>query len=208
MFAIGRPRWISSSCGRTWASADQIVVAIALTRIPGPSGLIYAVDLVGAALGSLLVLPVLTAFDVSSASLFCGAVAACSAACFHRYSDTGRQTLNVWLAAGLTCLAVANSLSPEGLRVIYSKGQTVKPESVIAEFWSIHGRVVVMPMETGRPWFWGAGLGAFKYQVVKLSVGIEESRDVGLSPINRLCQPIVYSPQAAEAAGSALSKAQ
>ena len=82
-----------------------VLIAVALTRIPGPAGATYAVDLAGAALGSLLVLPLLYTFDISSAAILCGAIAALSAACFLRLTG-GRA----WL--GGTALAARSRRRP------------------------------------------------------------------------------------------------
>ena len=137
-----------------------VVVAIALTRIPGPTGLIYAVDLIGAALGSLMVLPVLNSLDVSSATLFAGAVAAAAAVLFHRMSGSSRT---LPLAAGVLCLLAAaqwNHVSPNGLRVGYAKDRVIQREDVHSEFWSLHGRVVIHKKIMDAPWYWGKGAGS------------------------------------------------
>jgi hypothetical protein len=98
-----------------------IVVALALTRIPGPSGLVYAVDLAGAALGSLLVLPLLRFQDVSSAALVCAAIAAAGAACFQVFARQ-RAFVAMLVASALLAGSALNHLSPDGLRVVYAKG--------------------------------------------------------------------------------------
>lgn len=63
-----------------------IVVTIALTRTNGEIGKLYAADLVGAALGCLLVVPLLGATNISSVAFAAGAVAATATYCFHRYA--------------------------------------------------------------------------------------------------------------------------
>ena len=52
-----------------------IVVALMLTRVPGKIGLTYAADMVGAALGSILVIPLLHWANIASATFFVAALA-------------------------------------------------------------------------------------------------------------------------------------
>src|SRR5689334_1281551 len=49
-----------------------VLVSLALTRIPGRIGVVYSVDLIGAALGSLLTLWLLEHFDITSAMFLTG----------------------------------------------------------------------------------------------------------------------------------------
>ncbi|MCH2173913.1 hypothetical protein MK489_24295 [Myxococcota bacterium] len=149
-----------------------ILVAIALTRIPGPSGRIYAVDLAGAALGCLLVVPTLEILDLSSSALACGAVAAVAAACFHRFA--GQPHERRWLAVAVA-LAIASGLNSGtlmGLQPVYSKGK-MPPSPPVDSFWSIHGRVTVWYPSTGKPAYWGAGRGSENYRVVTIPTHID-----------------------------------
>ena len=59
-----------------------MAISLALTRSPWPVGIVYGVDLVGAATGCLLVLGLLTWMDGVSALLAVGAIGAAAAACF------------------------------------------------------------------------------------------------------------------------------
>lgn len=150
-----------------------VVVAIALTRIPGPSGLIYAADLIGAALGSLLVLALLRAFDVSSAALLCGAIAAAGALCFRRFAGSGLGWGPIALAVLLAAGAVANTQTLDGLRVGFSKGEKVDRSQVIHERWTVHGQVVAKQAFKGVPFYWGPGHGAWGYEVEHVGLTID-----------------------------------
>jgi SAM-dependent methyltransferase len=150
-----------------------VVVAIALTRIPGPPGLVYAVDLLGAAAGAILILPLLENLDISSTAIICGAIAAAAAALFARFSGTPHTVGMALLAASLVAAALANSASPEGLRVVHSKGRYLPRERVVSEAWSIHGRVLTMKEKTGSPSYWGAGRGVEKYVVDFIPMDID-----------------------------------
>src|ERR1700674_5125476 len=59
-----------------------VVVSLALTRSPFPTGQVYGVDLLGAALGCLAVLAILKVLDGPTAVIMSGAVCALSALAF------------------------------------------------------------------------------------------------------------------------------
>ncbi len=143
-----------------------IVVAVALTRIPGPPGRIYAVDLLGAAVGSVAVLPLLALGNISSAALACGAAAALGAAAFRRFAGERKPVGMAVLAVLLLALAWLNSTTPSGLRILYSKGNEVDPGRVSSEHWTVHGQVMVMAdRDNVRPSYWGPGRGARQFRV-------------------------------------------
>lgn len=158
-----------------------VIVSIALTRIPGRIGLVYFADLLGASLGSLLVLPLLRWGNVSSAVLATGAIAALGAASLRCSLSRARATRQFSLAALLVALAVANSASPYGLRVVYPKGQVALSASVAHEFWSIHGQVVAEHPSRGTPPFWGPGKGASEYQVDRIAMWIDGAAGTGMA---------------------------
>ena len=59
-----------------------MAISLALTRSPWPVGIVYGVDLLGAASGCLVVLALLTWMDGVSALIAVGAIGAVAAACF------------------------------------------------------------------------------------------------------------------------------
>lgn len=59
-----------------------MAISLALTRSPWPVGLVYGVDLIGAATGCLLALALMSWLDAVSALFAVGAVAAVAAFCF------------------------------------------------------------------------------------------------------------------------------
>jgi len=150
-----------------------VLVAICLTRIPGRSGLVYGIDLVGAAMGSLLVIPVLKAFDISSANLICGALAACGAALFHRGSAKGRPVRIAALAVLLVAAAGVNTRVPEGFRVVFPKGFKTTGDVMTGEAWTIHGRVVTKKESTGAPQYWGPGKGWKRFRAKTIPMDID-----------------------------------
>jgi SAM-dependent methyltransferase len=150
-----------------------VVVAVALTRVPGPSGLVYAVDLAGAALGSLLVLPLLRFLDVSSAALVCAAVAAGGAACFRVFGREGHVVATLFAACLLLVSAFVNHLSPEGMRVVYAKGARVPRSEIAAEHWTIHGQIVAFASQPRPPYYWGAGRRTPRHEVELMDIKVD-----------------------------------
>ena len=146
-----------------------VVVTIALTQVPGNSGLIYAVDLIGAALGSLACLALLSVLDISSATI-ASTVVTVLAILFFQRAKTGRSDLRwVALAAALTVGAFVNSQLTGGLRVFYPKGNEVAYSDQTIEYWTIHGQILLSPAEERvGPFYWGAGAGAPVIEGMKL----------------------------------------
>jgi SAM-dependent methyltransferase len=158
-----------------------IVVALALTRVPGPIGLVYAADLGGAALGTLLVLPLLEATDASTAVLACGVLAALGALCF-ALEPAVRWVR--WPTIGLfalLALTLANAGREDRLRMWFVKGRQIDWSRVVEERWSPHAQVLVLgPVAPGYP-FWAGGHGAPSAGGERLSVVIDGGAATGLT---------------------------
>ena len=100
-----------------------IIVAAAVTRSPFPVGKVYAVDLLGAALGAPLVPLLLGVLDGGSAILALAVVVALAAAAFAWSAGQSRSVLRssaVALVLGL--LTIANSSTDRGLVPLWVKG--------------------------------------------------------------------------------------
>ncbi len=167
--------------------ASGVLVAIALTRIKGSSGLIYAVDLIGAALGSLVFIPLIQNTDISSAALVTAAIAAAGAVCFHVYAATGQWRRILSLALLLCIAAYVNGLSRSGLRVAYQKGMAL-PEVLVpkiaAEYWTVHGQVTVREAAIGPLQYWAKGNGAPEVNVSGMSMTIDGYAGTGMTQWN------------------------
>ncbi|MFP6639850.1 MAG: hypothetical protein VCC04_06385, partial [Myxococcota bacterium] len=151
-----------------------IVVAIALTRIPGPTGLIYAVDLVGAAAGSVAVLALFQLGNIASAMFVVGALTACAAACFHRYAKTGRALRQIGLSVLLVTAGGLNLASdPDTFRAYYMKGQLRNAESIDYEYWTIHGLVTADVPRMGSPFYWAKSADAKRSRAVSRRMQID-----------------------------------
>ena len=118
-----------------------VAITLALTRCGGSIGRLYAFDLIGAAAGCMLVVPLLEQTNISSAIFLAAAGAAIAAACFRRFAtqfERSRETsaigsrprspapaLSLALAGALAAVAIANSSDPPFIQVIYPKNPQV-----------------------------------------------------------------------------------
>ena len=144
-----------------------VVVSLALTRFPAQVSGLYAADLAGAALGCIVVGPVLRLADAPTAVLAASAVAACAALLFATETPSalytaGRRTLPrgcAVLALVLTAVAISHGVSARHnagwLRLMWVKGQyEARP---LVEKWNSFSRIRVIgnPERTVRPSGWG-----------------------------------------------------
>lgn len=141
-----------------------VVITIALTQVKGNSGLIYAVDLIGAAVGSILCLMLLNLLDITSATFATGAIAFLGVALFQstrrEHSRLFRPIVWIALVVLLVGGAFVNNANPQGFRVFYPKGLPIPYGGVSLEYWTIHGQILVSQVVEAGPVYWGAGEGA------------------------------------------------
>lgn len=150
-----------------------VVVTIALTRSNMAVGRAYAVDLAGAALGSLCVIPLFAWSNLTTAVFACGAAAALGALCFAvRANGWGLRTSAVLVLASIGA-AVLNANAAVPITVWYVKDRFVGAENIISEAWNVHSRVVLPRQRFDRPFYWGEGLGAGDYKVEAQPIGID-----------------------------------
>ena len=142
-----------------------MAISLALTRSRWPIGLVYGVDLVGAASGCLLALALMSWVDGVSALFAVGAVAAAASACFRaawrstRATDASRP---VWLvgrpgllALLLAVLATGNAaMQPGGLAPLLVKNG-LELGLPAAQEWNSFSRVRGEQVATGAPAMWG-----------------------------------------------------
>ena len=143
-----------------------IVVSLALTRSPYPIGIVYGVDLLGAALGCVGVLVLLTLTSGPSAVLWI-AVAIGIAGLLFAKSGLGVVptpqgvggklfTYRKTVVAVLAGLALANSLVGQGIRPTMVKDDIERPERVSFEKWNSFSRITVDHSAASPPALWGA----------------------------------------------------
>jgi hypothetical protein len=138
-----------------------IVVSLALTRFPKQVSALYAADLTGAALGCLLVGPILRLSDAPSAVVADAAVTAMAAVLFASEGTVSRSLLR-WcatLALVLVGVAIAHGVAVRHnagwIRLIWVKGQyEARP---LVERWNSFSRIRVIgnPDRAIKPSGWG-----------------------------------------------------
>ena len=142
-----------------------VIVSLALTRSPFPIGLVYGVDLLGAATGCVGALLLLRFTDAPSGVLWVATCAAAGAWLFG-YSGIGGAPEQPPRLAGLFArrsaifgfLAVAallNGITDYGLQPLVSKGHFEGGGSYIFREWNTFSRVVVTPTYLHSPQMWG-----------------------------------------------------
>ncbi len=140
-------------------------VSIALTRSPFPYGIVYGIDLAGAALGCLLILPLLNAVDGPSA-LFVVAAIACLSSLFFAWSSLPsaapascpRFLLRPGKAAFFFLAAAAlNASFPQaGLRPIFGKAALVEDHRKMEfEKWNSFSRIAAGKPISAAGQLWG-----------------------------------------------------
>lgn len=135
-----------------------VVVAVALTETPLPTGRIYGFDLLGAALGCLVAVSLLGVLDPSSTYLAIGSGAAVAALAFSVGVEGRASRPAAGLALLLGALAVANSATyPDLIWVSRMNGMPVPTQNVVLDRWNNHSRVVAWQGEEAAPFFWGPG---------------------------------------------------
>lgn len=143
-----------------------IVVTLALTKTDAPIGRLYAADLAGAALGCVLVVPLLNYSNISSVALMAGAAAALGAFCFHRMTRARRSVSSLILTAVLVMAAAFNATRiTDGIGVMYPKSRLLweQRDQIDWSAWNTHAYIVVGKPLPGPAFFWGPGVGAEKF---------------------------------------------
>jgi hypothetical protein len=148
-----------------------VVLALALTRSPFPTGLVYGVDLVGAALGCVAVIGLLNVIDGPTTVVLSGAISGLSALAFSASAGSADHTLlssrSWWqrpapVVIALIAFALLNSLAPVDMRPM--RPLLVKnniegaggADNAVYERWNSYSRIVAMPSYTQFPAMWAA----------------------------------------------------
>jgi spermidine synthase len=135
-----------------------VVVAVALTETPLPTGRIYGVDLVGASLGCLAAVALLELLDPSTVCLAIGALAGTAAIAFSVGSDGRVHWPAGSIALVLVALAVANALAyPHLIWISRMNHWPVPTEGLVMDRWNSHSRIVAWELGRIPPQFWGQG---------------------------------------------------
>lgn len=143
-----------------------VLVTLALTRVGGPIGRIYAWDLVGAALGCLGVIVLLERLNLSSAFFIAGASAGVAAWCFHRGAGLARSGRPLLLSGVLLAVALVNTGTHERLQILYPKNRQLwltQSANAIAR-WNSHSYVTVHRPGISPAFMWGPAIGADRFR--------------------------------------------
>ncbi|HEY4049910.1 MAG TPA: hypothetical protein VGM27_23860 [Acidobacteriaceae bacterium] len=141
-----------------------VVVSLALTRSPFPTGQVYGVDLLGAALGCVAVIAILNVLDGPTAVIVAGVICGLSALAFAASAgaeDRERLELKSWwqkpapVVLALLALAVFNSISAAGFRPILVKDMIEKPRQDVYEKWNSYSRIRAYRPGIAPPPMWG-----------------------------------------------------
>lgn len=138
-------------------TASGLCLSLALTRIPARIGAIYAADLVGAGLGCVATVWLLSIVDGPSAVILLGAIAAAGSACLAwgarpRVTRTALVLAAVFVAASVTNAVGVKDGSAMALRLAWVKGRLETP--ALWERWNAYSRVSVWPW-TDQAFGWG-----------------------------------------------------
>jgi hypothetical protein len=146
-----------------------MAISLSLTRSPWPVGVVYGVDLLGAATGCLLVLGLMAWIDGVSALFAVGAIGAVAAACFRaawrRSRSTAASELAVsrWfvlrhpavLAVIIAAAAWFNgAVQPNGIAPVLVKDR-IEAQLPAAQRWNSFSRVTAAQEAIAGPAVWG-----------------------------------------------------
>jgi hypothetical protein len=144
-----------------------VAISLALTRSSLPVGIVYGVDLLGAAAGCIASAGLLTVMDAPSAMFLVAALAALAAWCFAK-AASGNLPAITWLNARvltkpglaallLFALSINNSAVDLGLQPISAKVGTVeKLNQFDYTKWNSFSRIAVHGAVLLQPVLWGA----------------------------------------------------
>ena len=133
------------------------IVTIALTRVGGRIGILYGADLVGAAAGCLLIVPLLHSMDLLSAALVSAAFAAAGAFCFQCFAGVGWARVAGGLAVLLVIGAGVHVGAGSPIDVAYPRGRQIDSRARELSIWNAYSHVTVLRPLVGSPFFWGRG---------------------------------------------------
>lgn len=147
-----------------------VAVSLALTRSAQPISLVYGVDLIGAAIGCLVTLGLLTMTDTYTAVLLVGVIGAVAGITFgaaarrvgydrHARPSATLRALPGPVAAGLALLAVAGVnqvLGTHGLRPRVVKGSPEAAYRFTEERWNSFSRVAMTMRPDSHAFLWSA----------------------------------------------------
>jgi len=127
-----------------------LTVAIPLSRFTERIGVLYSADLLGAAAGAVLVIPLLAWLGGHASLIACAALASLAAACFAAAARSRSLAIGAGLALALSVAGIAFARETDFFRIRYVK-RGRSQEDVIAEAWNSFSRVTVSAADSSDP---------------------------------------------------------
>jgi hypothetical protein len=114
-----------------------VVVCLSLTRTRFPLGRVYFADLVGAGIGCLASVQLLSLIDAPSGIFMISALLFLGAACYATYAGHRRRLHQSYIfALAMLIVAGLNASTLHGIQPIWSKGKIDRRDKLIAEVWN------------------------------------------------------------------------
>ncbi len=127
-----------------------LTVAIPLSRFTERIGILYSADLLGAAAGALVVIPLLSLLGGHASLIACAALASLSALCFAAAGRSRALVPAALIGLGLSVAGVEFARETDFFRIRYVK-RGRSQDDVIAEAWNSFSRVAVSEGDRGDP---------------------------------------------------------
>jgi hypothetical protein len=157
-----------------------VVVSLALTKSSFPINQVYGVDLLGAALGCIVILFLLDVLDAPSAMIVAGVFASIASWCFLASAKQKENASRpVWKCPetwvfGMLAIIVMNATTTVGIRPILVKDTVEKSTQTGYEKWNSYSRIIAKQPDTAAPWMWGPAPAMPKdFQVPQVQLNID-----------------------------------
>ncbi len=139
-----------------------IVIALALTRIPGPVGLYYAVDLLGASVGCLLVPLLLGPLNLTALVFAMATLCAIASLLFHLFADAPAPARrnSVLLAGGLAVLTLGQAVVGDQFLVPVANGVLRSGSDYAMQAWTGHSYLTAAHPHQDPAMYWDRGQAA------------------------------------------------
>jgi hypothetical protein len=150
-----------------------MAVCISLTRSPFAMGRVYFTDLVGASLGCLAAVLLLSLIDAPSAIFVIAAVLFVSAAAYGAYAEEAViRRRSLYGATAMLVFGIANASTLHGIQPIWSKGAIDRRDGILAEKWNPISRVRATAAQIGGPLMWGPSprMPALNVEEIRLNI--------------------------------------
>lgn len=151
-----------------------IVVTLALTRTGGPIGWLYGADLIGAAMGCLVIILLLELTDITSTAFAAAGIAALGAWCFSKHAGSSGWGA---LALGMLLLVATavNAVALPRLGILYPKSRSLwgVVDAIDYSEWNAHSNVIIRRPTSATPFYWGAAANAPQPQVKTATAAID-----------------------------------